>query len=99
MSFQTLHPSQAHSRLGESFQALGGERDEARSFDKIIDPERGRKTGGAAGGQDVIGAGNIVSDCFRGQMTKENRPGVFNFPEKRKGIVNGKLQVFGGEAI
>jgi len=91
MSFQALHPGQAHPRLGKLFQAFGGEENEARPFDKIIYPERRRKAGGATGGQDVVGPGNIVSDCFRGQMAKENRPGIFNFPEKRKRIADGKF--------
>ncbi len=61
--------------------------------------EAGGELGGAAGRQDVVGAGDVISDRFGRVRAEEDGASVADLAEHRIGVGEDELQVFWGEAV
>ena len=65
-------------------------------LDEVVDAQAAAHARGAAGGQSVIGAGDVIAHGLRGPAADENGTGVLD-PIKIDGGVNG--EVFGRETV
>ena len=65
--------------FAQFLRALFGDLDQAGAFLEVVSAQRRGEAGGAAGGQDMVGAGAVVAEAFAGVASHENRAGVADF--------------------
>ena len=77
------------------------ERQEAGPFHEIGDRKPARKTGAAAGREDVVGPGDIVADRLGRLTAKEDRARMAHAREQRVGLgrIDRELQMFGRQPV
>lgn len=85
--------------FAQFLRALFGDLDQAGAFLEVVSAQRRREAGGAAGGQDVVGAGAIVAEAFAGVAPHENRAGVADFFCPFLRVFYRQFQVFGGNVV
>src|SRR4051812_32137317 len=83
--------------LGEGVEGGLVEFDEAGAFAEAVGGEAGEEACSAGGGEDVGGAGEVVSGGDGGEGSDEDGAGVLDFLCVFAGGARGDLEVFGSE--
>ena len=73
--------------------------DEAGFFDEVVDAQRAGKPRGAAGGQRVVGPGEVVAQCFGHVFAQKDAAGVLDAAQHGEGVVDADLKVLGRDDV
>ena len=99
MGGQAFAVCQHAGDFAQFLRALFGDLDQTGAFLEVVSAQRRGEAGGAAGGQDVVGAGAIVAEAFAGVASHENRTGVADFFRPFLRVFYRQFQVFGGNVV
>ena len=66
---------------------------------EIENAEAGGKPRAAFGRQDVVGAGDVIADCLRGEAAEEYRTGVAHRVGQLVGVVDRKFEMLGRQPV
>ena len=72
---------------------------QCRTLHEIEHRETRGEARGAGGGQDVVGAANVIADGLGRPLTQKYRTCVGDLGAERVGIGDAKFEVFGGDAV
>ena len=75
------------------------ERDPGGALEEIIYRQARGEAGGAGGGQDMVGAGDVVANGLRAVGAQENGAGMADIGEDSFRILQHELQMFGCDAV
>ena len=99
MGAQAFDLGQAHDVCGFSPEGLGGIVEHAGALEKVVDGESRGEARRAGRRQHMVGTGDIIADGLGGVLADENRAGVPDLGQARKGVAEVKLEVFGRHAV
>ena len=72
MGGQAFAVCQHAGGFAQFLRALFGDLNQAGAFLEVVSTQRRGEAGGAAGGQDVVGAGAVVAEAFAGVASQSN---------------------------
>ena len=90
---------QLHGGGRQRAELLGAKLEDGRALDKIQHRKPGGEPRRAGGGQDMVGAADIIADHFRRMGAEEDRPGIADFRQQRLGVGDRQFDMLGGEAV
>ena len=96
MGFEAFGAGEGGDGRGEFAEGGLGQVLHGDHFQVVGDGEAAAQAGGAAGGEDVVGAGCVVAGGFGTEGADEDAAGVADAGEQR---LVGDAEVLGGEAI
>ncbi len=99
VTLETFHPRQSRHRRPEPAQRARRGLDYTGSLEEIVSTQRRGETGGAAGRQNVIGAGQIVAERRRADRADERPHLRLTLREPSRGMADIELQMLGRDSI
>ena len=96
---EALDLGEAHDRRRHRLQARGGELEDAGAPEEVVDPQRRGEARGPGGGEDVAGAGDVVTHRLGGVGPEEHGAGGLHLGQGLPGPADHELEVLGGEGV